>query len=318
MEEKVTHRLAEACVYTEDDLREWLRKWRDKLYLEKRFSLHTLHGYFTDLRIFLEFLQNHRGQKISLSTLLDLKPQDIRSFLTSRVQDGIGKRSNARMLSTLKSFFKYLNINGIKTSTALQVISTPRLGKLLPHPIAVEEAQALTTLEGDTWEDLRDQALFTLLYGGGLRISEALAINGEDILPEQTTTLSLLLKGKGGKERMVPLLPQILEKVDIYRAACPHDLIGAAPLFKGTQGGRLNAAVAQKRLRSLKYQLGLPESLTPHTLRHSFATHLLASGGDLRKIQELLGHSSLSTTQIYTEVDVEGLHSVYEKAHRRR
>lgn len=318
MEEKVAHRLAEAQAYTNEDLKPWLQRWHDKLLLQKRFSLHTLHGYFTDLRIFFDFMHFHLGEMVSLASLQDLTAQDIRSFLTSRVKEGVSKRSNARMLSTLKSFFKFLNQNGIETTQALQVISSPRLEKLLPHPIAIEEAQALTSLESETWEGLRDQALFTLLYGAGLRISEALGLNGQDISEQVEDTQSLVIKGKGGKERMVPLLPQVLEKIAVYSKACPFDLTSEEALFVGSRGARLNAGVAQKKLAKLKVQLGLPDSLTPHALRHSFATHLLASGGDLRKIQELLGHSSLSTTQIYTQVDVEGLHDVYEKAQRRK
>lgn len=317
MEEKVANRLSEAQVYADTALAGWLQKWHDKLLLEKRFSLNTLHGYFTDLRLFLEFLQHHLAGEVTLGSLGELKPQDIRSFLTSRVREGVSKRSHARMLSTLKSFFKFLHQQGVDTSTALDMISGPRLDKLLPHPISVEEAQAITQLEPDTWEGLRDQALFTLLYGAGLRISEALQLNCKDCSPEQVTTQSLVIKGKGGKERVVPIVAPIVEKLETYRKACPFSMEPSTPLFLGSRGGRLNAGVAQRRLSTLKRQLGLPESLTPHALRHSFATHLLASGGDLRKIQELLGHSSLSTTQIYTQVDIESLHAVYEKAQRR-
>jgi integrase/recombinase XerC len=291
------------------------------MHIEKNFSPLTIRNYFQDLKIFLIFLQKHRGEALNLKNFSNLTTSDFRSFLAERrTNNQISHRSNARLVSMLKSFNRFLDKRYHYHSKALSSLSLPRLNLSLPRPVHIEGAIALTNLPPSgkikpQWLDARDQALFTLLYGAGLRISEALNLNIQDIV--SSSNRFLVIKGKGQKQRLIPLQKIVIEKINSYLACAPHKEELQAPLFIGVQGKRLNAGVVQKRMRNLRHQLGLEASATPHSLRHSFATHLLAAKGDLRTIQELLGHQSLSTTQRYTQVDMTHLLEVYTQAHPR-
>ncbi len=291
--------------------------WRAWLAEERRASAHTLDGYSRDLAAFLAFLAQHLGQEPRLADLGTLKPADFRSFLASRATAGLGRTSMARAMSSLRSFFRYLDRNGLAHNPALKAVRAPRPPRPVPKPLAADEAleaiAAAAELQREPWMAARDTALFTLLYGCGLRIGEALALDRGQA-PKGN---AMVITGKGRKQRLVPLLPVVVEAVETYLAQCPHHGDAATPLFVGARGKRLNPGVVQRQMRRLRPLLGLPETATPHALRHSFATHLLAAGGDLRTIQELLGHASLSTTQRYTEVDAEKLTAVYRGSHPR-
>lgn len=307
------------------DLATAARRWRDWLAHERRYSPHTVDGYGADLAAFLRFLSDHLGGSPDLAALESLKPLDFRAWLAGRSARALSRSSTARALSTLRGFFRFLEKQGIAKNSAIGALRTPKLPKSVPKGLTVEDAfdlirsaEDLASLDdgkgkGGVWIGLRDRALLMLLYGCGLRIGEALSLD-RVVLPLGET---LTVLGKGRKQRLVPLLPQVRDAVGAYVDACPYGGDGAAPLFRGARGGRLAAGVAQARMRDLRRLLGLPDTATPHALRHSYATHLLAGGGDLRTIQELLGHASLSTTQRYTDVDVERLTNVYEDAHPR-
>jgi integrase/recombinase XerC len=282
------------------------------LVYERRASWHTVHAYFSDLKHFIVFMAHYKGEALSLKDLETLRPMELRAFLASRMKKGANKRTIVRLLSSLKSFVRYLRIQGHTISSAFEVISTPRLDKKLPRPLSESQSLNLMNRETKTWLELRDQALFMLLYGCGLRLSEALNLNGIDWAPA-----FLLIKGKGKKERHVPLLAPVAEKVETYLKASPYPLSQDTPLFRGIRGGRLSPGMVEKALRRLRLELGLSETATPHALRHSFATHLLEGGGDLRHIQELLGHASLRSTQIYTELTQNKIYEVYQSAHPR-
>jgi integrase/recombinase XerC len=296
-----------------------VREWANWLTHERRASAHTVAAYGRDLADFLEFLTAHTGGPLDLETLAGLSTADFRSWLAVRVARGLAPTSSARALSTLRGFFDRLERRNLVHNPALGALRTPRVAK--PLPKALSESQALAALaaatetgeSGTPWVARRDAALLTLLYGAGLRIGEALALNR----PDAPAGNSLRVLGKGGKERLVPLLPVVVDAIADYLDACPHALEPGDPLFVGVRGGRLNASQVQKTVRGLRAALALPETATPHALRHSFATHLLAGGGDLRTIQELLGHASLSTTQRYTAVDTARLATVYAAAHPR-
>jgi integrase/recombinase XerC len=300
-----------------DDLAAVLPRWRGWLTVERQFSSHTVIAYVGDLTAFLEFFAGHRGHPIRLRDLAEAGLPDFRAWLARRVTAGASATSRARAVSSLRNFYGWLDRSGILHNPKIGALSTPKLPRTAPKPIPVADAAALLeaaeTFVEEPWIGLRDRALFTLLYGCGLRISEALALN-RDALPLGD---SLKVLGKAKKERVVPLLPAVAEAVAFYDAACPFKGSKEAPLFVGARGKRMDPAIAQKSMRSLRFQLQLPDTATPHALRHSFATHLLGSGGDLRAIQELLGHASLSTTQRYTEVETEQLLSVYRNAHPR-
>ena len=312
MQEKAERRLQETLPLAAPDLQPWLQRFHDKLVYERRASSHTVQAYFSDLKHFLTFMCQYQGEPLSLKGFETLKVMELRAFLAACVKDRASKRSLARLLSSLKTFVHYLKLQGFVVSSAFEVISSPKLDKRLPRPLSEKQSLSLLNLKAESWEDLRNQALFFLLYGCGLRISEALSLNGEDF-----NSSFLLIKGKGDKERNVPLLPSVIEKIEIYVKACPFPISPRTPLFRGTRGGRLNAGIAQKTLRDLRLELGLPDTATPHALRHSFATHLLEGGGDLRHIQELLGHASLSSTQIYTGLTQEKMFEAYVGAHPR-
>jgi integrase/recombinase XerC len=295
-----------------------IEKWQDWLTHQKAMSKHTIIAYEIDLRHFLAFVGKHVGEEVSAAHLENLSLRDFRSWLSTRYNEEFTATSNARALSVIRNFFRYLEKYGVLVNSAASHVRTPKLPKALPK--ALPESQAISSLDNvgalhkEDWVRLRDVALLTLIYGCGLRISEALALTSNDI-PGQASAITL--KGKGNKERMVPVIPQIHMAIAEYKKACPYNLAKNEPLFRGTRGKPLNPAIFQKEIRLLRGSLGLPDSATPHAFRHSFATHLLASGGDLRTIQELLGHTDLSTTQRYTKVDHERLMSVYQKAHPR-
>ena len=312
MEERAKRRLEETGLLVAMNLKPWLDQFYQKLVYERRSSWHTVNAYFSDLKLFFAFLKNHMGCLCGLQEFENLRPADLRAFLAHRLQNNGSKRSNARLLSSLKGFVKYLRNQGHKVSSTFDVISAPRLDKRLPRPLSKLQSLDLMERPSNTWVELRNQSLFMLLYGGGLRISEALNLNGSDWKPS-----FLLIKGKGGKERYVPLLESVAKKVESYLKASPHPLTPQGPLFRGSRGDRLQPSVAQKAMRDLRLELGLPETATPHALRHSFATHLLEEGGELRHIQELLGHASLSSTQIYTALAQDKIFEAYQKAHPR-
>lgn len=291
--------------------------WREWLASERRASAHTLDGYGRDLAAFLGFLVEHRGEEPSLAMLADLLPADFRSFLARRGGDGLGRTSLARGMSSLRSFYRFLDRNGIAHNPALAAVRTPKPPRSVPKPLAPAEAldtlSAAEEMQEEPWLAARDVALFSLLYGCGLRLGEALGLTRRQI-PRGD---AMIVTGKGRKQRLVPLLPVVVEAVATYLRLCPHHPGAEGPLFVGARGGPLNPGVVQRQMRRLRASLGLPESATPHALRHSFATHLLAGGGDLRTIQELLGHASLSTTQRYTEIDASQIRRVYDQAHPR-
>jgi integrase/recombinase XerC len=299
-----------------------IESWLHHLGAERRMSPKTLEAYRRDVLQFLSFLAAHLGGKPSLNALTALKPADVRAFLAERRAQNIGSRSLMRTLAGVRGFARFLERNGKGKVGALAAVRTPKIAKTLPRPLPVAAARRVTDPElraGEErapWILARDAAVLGLLYGCGLRISEALGLTGIDFASGGRRD-SITVTGKGRKQRMVPLLPQVHKLVADYVALCPYDLSGQSPLFVGAKGGPLAARIVQLAMARARGALGLPETATPHALRHSFATHLLARGGDIRSIQELLGHASLATTQIYTEVDADRLIEAYRNAHPR-
>ncbi len=291
--------------------------WQAWLTHEKRTSPHTLDGYLRDLTQFLNFLNNHLGFAPGLQDLESLSTADFRGYLAARSNRGLARTSTARAMSTLRNFFRFLERNNLACNTALAGVRTPKVPHSVPKALnrsdALNAMDAIAELSDKDWIGKRDTALLMLLYGAGLRIGEALDLNRGNIPRDGT----LRVTGKGNKQRLVPILPVISDAIGAYLDACPYGLSDDGPLFVGARGKRLNAGVAQRQVRRLRAYLGLPEAATPHALRHSFATHLLAGGGDLRTIQELLGHATLSTTQRYTAVDEARLTAVYRDTHPR-
>jgi integrase/recombinase XerC len=291
--------------------------WGAWLAHERRLSSHTISAYGRDLSDFLEFLTMHLGGPLSLAALDGLRTADFRAWLSARAERDLARSSTARALSTLRGLFRWFERHDLVHNSALVNLRTPKVPRAVPK--ALSESEALSTLAAagqhakQPWVAKRDVAILTLLYGAGLRIGEALSLNREN-RPEGT---AMRIIGKGGKERLVPLLAVVVDAVADYLDACPHDVPLDGPLFVGVRGKRLNPGLVQATVRELRAALGLPATATPHALRHSFATHLLAKGGDLRSIQELLGHASLSTTQRYTAVDTARLAEVYRAAHPR-
>jgi integrase/recombinase XerC len=301
------------------DLVPVIAAWIEQLKTEKRASAHTLAAYGRDFAAFLDFLRDHLGGLPSIASLAGLQPRDFRAFLAARANAELAKTSQARALSVLRGFFRFLDRRGYAKNDALSVLRGPRLPRAVPKPLSIEDAAATLDAadlgQGEAWIAARDGAILTLLYGCGLRLGEALDLTRREApLPGLAT---LTITGKGNKQRLVPLLPVVGEAVAAYLALCPYRLAPDGPLFVGQRGGQLNPRLVQRLMAQLRLSLGLPETATPHALRHSFATHLLGGGGDLRAIQELLGHASLSTTQRYTEIDAAGLMAVYAKAHPR-
>ncbi|MBT6136362.1 MAG: tyrosine recombinase XerC [Rhodospirillaceae bacterium] len=294
-----------------------IQRWLLWLETEKRASTHTISAYRRDLFGFLGFLSDHLGGPADLNGLAGLKPGDFRAFLARRVSEGVKRASSARALSVVRGFYRFLERRNLVTNSAVHAVRSPRLPASVPKALNTEDAADTLDQIGDMalepWIAARDEAMVALLYGAGLRIGEAIALD-RSILPLAD---SLIILGKGGKQRMVPILPEVAQRIERYATMCPYQPGADGPLFVGARGKRLNPAVFQATLRKLRGALGLPESATPHALRHSFATHLLGAGGDLRTIQELLGHASLSTTQRYTSVDAERLMDVHRRAHPR-
>lgn len=297
-------------------------RWLGYLGAERRMSPKTLEAYERDVGQFLAFLADHLGGTPGLKHLARLTPADVRAFMAARRSDGAGNRTLMRGLAGTRSFARFLERDGKGKVGALSAIRTPKLARSLPKPLAIKDAKRMADTdlrEGETrapWIIARDAAVLGLLYGSGLRIAEALSLKREQA-PLPNTGDAITVTGKGNKARMVPVLPQVAKLIADYVALCPIELPPEGPLFVGARGGPLLPRIVQLAMARLRGALGLPDSATPHALRHSFATHLLARGGDLRSIQELLGHASLSTTQIYTAVDSERLLEVYATAHPR-
>jgi integrase/recombinase XerC len=297
-----------------------IRNWLRYLGAERRMSPKTLEAYRRDVLQFLAFLAEHLGGAPSLKTLAALSPADVRAFMAARRAQNIGSRSLMRTLAGARAFARFLERNGKGKVGALTAVRTPKIPKTLPRPLPVAAAKRVTEAglragePREPWIFARDAAVLGLLYGCGLRISEALGLTPGDFRGARD---AITVTGKGRKQRMVPVLPQVQKLVADYVTLCPYDLPENGPLFVGAKAGPLSARVVQLAMARLRGALGLPDTATPHALRHSFATHLLARGGDLRSIQDLLGHASLATTQIYTEVDAERLIEAYRSAHPR-
>ncbi len=292
-----------------------LENWLNWLRHEKRASPLTLEAYERDVRDFLSFTAGHIGNDPQLKDLEGLRAADFRAYLAHRRQEGLAATSIRRVLSSIRSFYKRQERDGYLHNPYLKTLRTPKAGSRLPRPLAKADMKTLLDKSADTrepiWVRHRDTAVLTLLYGCGLRIGEALALNYEERPKAEVMTLI----GKGNKERMVPVLPAVREALQFYLKECPYQLETGGPLFVGRQGKRLSPRIIQLKMQALRRALNLPETATPHALRHSFASHLLSNGSDLRSIQELLGHASLSSTQRYTDLDTEKLLVVYDKAH---
>ena len=309
---------ANPLLFAKADLVAALKGWLSHLAQERRAAKLTIEAYQRDVGDFLRFLSFYDGDAPNVARLGALTRADIRAWLAARKERGLIAASNARALSAVKSLARRLVRDGRIEIGVLGTQRGPRLPRSVPKPLNAAEAEALfdnvELVSDEPWLQKRDLAVLLLLYGCGLRISEALGLTRADA-PKAGGTLRIT--GKGGKTRLVPVLPVVAQAIEDYLAACPWPSAKAGPLFVGAKGGPLNPRIIQRSLQSLRAQLGLPETATPHALRHSFATHLLAGGGDLRAIQELLGHASLSTTQRYTEIDAAQLLSVYQAAHPR-
>ncbi len=284
---------------------------------ERRLSLRTHDAYGRDLRGLITFLTAHLGRAPVLADLAELTGPDWRAWLADRRRDGVGARTLRRALSAVRTFHAYGRRRWGLNNTALGLVETPKATPRRLRPVSISAAKSLIREAGEasavSWIGARDGAVLSLLYGCGLRISEALALTGADRrLPDV-----LLVTGKGGKTRIVPVLPVVRDAVNAYVEACPFDLESASSLFRTRRGGALQPRAVQAAMQTLRTRLGLPAKTTPHALRHAFATHLLANGGDLRAIQDLLGHASLSTTQIYTDVEASGLMAIHAGCHPR-
>ncbi len=292
--------------------------WLTHLSLERDASEHTVAAYCRDVAQFSAHLSAHLGRAPTLADLQRLDQRTVRGFMASRRRTGAGSRSISRSISGLRSFFRWLEAEGRLTNRAVAQVTLPKVPHGVPKPLTVEKARAVVApgmaAELD-WVAARDTAVLLLLYGCGLRISEALGISLRDAPIGGRDTI--VISGKGGKERMVPVLGLVSQAIERYLGLLPYPLRADEPLFRGAKGGVLSPRLIQLAMARMREAMGLPETATPHALRHSFATHLLSAGADLRQIQELLGHASLSTTQIYTEVDRERLLKVYDAAHPR-
>jgi integrase/recombinase XerC len=291
-------------------------RWLQSLKSERRVATKTLEAYSRDISQFSQFLKDHLGNAAGISDLSGLTVTDFRSFMAQRRKGGVESRTLARQLSAIRSFFRFAERNDHFKNAALSTLRTPKLPHAVPKPLSIQAAKqvasadVLSTDETPKWVEARDRAVLTLLYACGLRISEAIGLT-----LNQSKSAPLVITGKGGKTRIAPVLPRVREVLDSYIALCPFALKPSEPMFRGIRGGSLNARNIQLLIERMRGVLNLPDTATPHALRHSFATHLLGNGADLRVIQELLGHASLSSTQIYTEVDRTHLLEQYRKAH---
>ncbi len=294
--------------------------WLRYLAGERRASRHTVEGYGRDLAAFLAFLTDHFGARPGAAELKALQPADLRAYLAKRRRDGLESRSLLRALAAVRNFLRFLEKKGLARTDVFGAVRPPKRPHSLPKALAVADARDIVDPEQragearEPWIIARDAAVLALLYGAGLRISEALSIGSNEAPVGAADRVTIL--GKGGKSRTVPVIAPVRAAIEAYLALCPYDLADG-PLFLGARGGQLSPRIIQLAVQRLRGALGLPESATPHALRHSFATHLLGRGGDLRTIQELLGHASLSTTQIYTAIDKARLLDAYKSAHPR-
>ncbi|MBB43519.1 MAG: recombinase XerC [Rhodospirillaceae bacterium] len=299
---------------------EAIADWQQWIINEKQASVNTLDAYSRDLSVFLIFMTEHLAKRPSITDLVELNAADFRSFLSHRLiqhEKQIAHSTLARSMSTIRNFFRFLEVTDRGKNKILESVKSPRLKPPIPKPLGEDETfellKAAKKLSGTPWIAARDFAILTVLYGCGLRITEALSLNNSVIPFGDVITIL----GKGKKERMIPIIPVVQEAVNAYVSIRPYNDGKEAPLFVGARGKRLNPGIVQRQMRKLRTILALPETATPHALRHSFATHLLTSGGDLRSIQELLGHSSLSSTQRYTSVNTNHLKQIYSKSHPR-
>lgn len=298
-------------------MRDALEAWLAHLSALDDAAQHTLNAYRSDVAGFLAFLADHHGSAAGISMIAGLTHSDMRAWMAHERARGLGARSLARSLSAVRGFSRWLGERHGFDPTPVLATRSPAYRRKLPRPVSEDAARdmlecvALQTRED--WTGARDVAVLTLLYGCGLRVSEALSLTGAEAAPGDV----LRIRGKGGKERLVPVIAPVRRAIAEYVRLCPFDLARDAPLFRGARGGALNSRHVARVTEMVRLQLGLPATATPHALRHSFATHLLGAGGDLRAIQELLGHASLSTTQAYTAVDGARLMEVYEQAHPR-
>ncbi|MGZ9097297.1 MAG: tyrosine recombinase XerC [Micavibrio sp.] len=309
--DSVTRQVQDLCAA---DLRDALARWVDYLRYEKNLSRHTLRAYIADVTGFITFLANHNEKAPGLNDLSETTLRDFRSWMSRRAMDGASAATRARSLSGVKNFLGWLDRQGVMHNAAAKTIRGPKLPHKLPRPLSIRQAfEILDNMDAEGWIGERDRALFTLLYGCGLRIDEALSLNIAD-LPRDGF---MIVRGKGRKERQVPVLEIVDTALNRYRATCDFAETPDRPLFLGVQGKRLHQGVAQKVLRDLRARMQLPETATPHALRHSFATHLLQEKANLREIQEMLGHASLRSTQRYTEVNATELIAIYKSAHPR-
>ncbi|WP_315702074.1 MULTISPECIES: tyrosine recombinase XerC [unclassified Bradyrhizobium] len=310
-------------VCADASLSQAMMHWLAHLRSERRLSPKTVEAYARDLRQCLQFLCEHWGERVTLARFAALEATDIRAFMAMRRANDIAGRSLMRALAGLRSFGRFLEREGKGKVGAFSAIRAPKIAKSLPKPLPMDAAKRVTDANEragetrETWVLVRDAAVMALLYGSGLRISEALGLKRREV-PRPGEGDVLVVTGKGNKTRMVPVLQNVLQLIDEYASLCPYPLPEEGPIFVGAKGGPLSPRIIQLAMERLRGALGLPDSATPHALRHSFATHLLSRGGDLRAIQELLGHASLSTTQIYTGIDSERLLEVYASAHPRR
>jgi integrase/recombinase XerC len=295
--------------------------WLQHLAHERRLSPRTIEAYGRDVRQFLSFLEKRFGAPPGIGDFTDCAPGDLRAFLAHRRAEGVESRSLQRALSALKSLARQIARETGQTASALGAIRGPKAGRRLPRPLSPSDARAMTTTslrdgeDREPWVLARDAAVLALCYGAGLRISEALSIRRVDAPLGETDAITIV--GKGQKSRSAPIIAPVRKAVEDYLSLCPYALKPAGPLFVGAKGGPLSPRIVQLAMERMRGALGLPDDATPHALRHSFATHLLARGGDLRTIQDLLGHASLSTTQVYTGVDSARLLAAYRSAHPR-
>jgi integrase/recombinase XerC len=305
---------------TQADLGAALQDWRSWLRDERRLSPHTCRAYETDIVDFMRFMAGHQGGQLALKHLAAIDLGAFRSWLAARASDGATAATRARNLSALRSLFNWLDSTDRAFNPAIGQLQAPKRKQPLPRPVSAIDARAILDMTEELaiepWIAKRDRALLTLLYGAGLRVGEAVALN-QSAMPASLADAAVVVDGKGNKQRQIPLLPVVVEALARYRAICPYAVIPDAPLFYGAKGKRLNADAARKMVRQVRHALHLPDSVTPHALRHSFATHLLSADVDLRVIQDLLGHASLTSTQRYLDADIDRLRAVYAKAHPR-
>jgi integrase/recombinase XerC len=311
--------MQEFLISARQDLLDARADWLKVLGHERRLAALTLAAYERDTRQFFQFLTGHCGGAPGIADIRNLRTADLRAYLAHRRSGGAGARTLGRGLAGIRSFLRFLERRGLANAAGAAALRAPKQPKSLPKPLTAADAKRVVStgdqLAEEPWIAARNAAVLTLLYGSGLRISEALGLSGGELLSPRDTVVRVT--GKGGKTRLVPVLPIALQAIAEYRRLCPYHLDAKGLLFRGARGGALQPAIIQREMQKLRSALNLPATATPHALRHSFATHLLGRGGDLRTIQELLGHASLSTTQIYTGVDTARLLEIYEAAHPR-